>query len=157
MSALIDLLTPLTAWHWLALALILLGVEMAVGTFDLLWVSIAAFASAAFTAFLPGLSEDWQVQLVFFFAVSVALVALGRTVFSGLRSAADEHPTLNKRMHSLIGRRGEVASDFSAGMGRVRIGDTEWSAEGAGGVDFNIGDAVIVDATEGNIVKVRAA
>ena len=60
-------------------------------------------------------------------------------------------------MNSLIGKRGQVASDFSAGMGRVRIGDTEWSAEGVDGANFVSGDAVIVDSTDGTIVKVRAA
>lgn len=157
MGMLVDLLTPLSAWHWLAVALILLGIEMAVGTFDLLWVSVAAFITAAFSAFVPGLSDDWQIQLVLFFAVSVALVALGRTVFAGLRHVANEHPTLNKRMDSLIGRRGEVAADFSSGIGRVRIGDTEWSAEGVDGANFNAGDAIIVDGTESTTVKVRAA
>ncbi len=157
MDMMTEVLLPLTAWHWLALALVLLGLEVAIGTFDLLWVSVAAFATAAFHAFLPGLAGDWKVQVLFFFAASIVLIALGRTVFSGLRRVADEHPTLNKRMHSLIGRRGTIAHDFQSGAGRVKIGDTEWSAESVDGADYASGQAVIVEETEGNSVRVRLA
>ena len=38
-----DILTwPPNYWHWLALALVLFSIEMMTGTWDLLWVSIAA-------------------------------------------------------------------------------------------------------------------
>jgi len=46
MEAFIDFFTPLQAWHWIGLALILLGIELALGTFDLLWISAAAFATS---------------------------------------------------------------------------------------------------------------
>ena len=37
-----ELFTHLTVWHWLALGLLLFGIEMMTGTFDLLMISIAA-------------------------------------------------------------------------------------------------------------------
>lgn len=157
MASLIELLTPFSYWHWLGIALVLLGIEAATGTFDLLWVSVAGFVTAAFTAFMPGLAGDWRVQFLFFFIASVVLIILGRTVFSGLRRVADEHPTLNKRMNSLVGQRGTVAGAFQSGLGRVKIGDTEWSAESVDGFDYAGGEAVIVDSVHGNAVKVRAA
>ena len=45
--------SELTFWHWLALGLILFGIEMMSGTFDLLMVSIAAWLTGAFTYFAP--------------------------------------------------------------------------------------------------------
>ena len=40
MESIMDFFTPLEAWHWLAIGLILIGVEMAIGTFDLLFLSL---------------------------------------------------------------------------------------------------------------------
>lgn len=150
-----ELLYPITAWHWLAIGLVLIGIEAALGTFDLLWVAVAAGATALVTAAMPGIAGDWRIQFAFFFAASVVLIILGRTLFAGLRRITDEHPTLNKRMTSLIGRRGMAASDFQAGIGRVKIGDTEWSAESVDGGNYVEGSPVMVEETAGNVVKVR--
>ena len=59
MESLMDLtLWPPTAWHWLALGLLLLTVEMMTGTWDLLWVSIAAGLTSAYAAIAPdGLAD----------------------------------------------------------------------------------------------------
>lgn len=150
-------LWPLTAWHWLAIALVLFSIEMMTGTWDLLWVSIAAAFTSAFAAFAPSGIAGWEGQLVFFTIATVALFILGRTVFRNMRQNIEEHPTLNKRMAGTLGQRGTVASDFSGGGGRVKLGDTEWSAQSIDGTDFASGTPVIVEDTEGNTLKVRAA
>ncbi len=158
MAEFIDFMTPITAFHWVALALILLGIEVAIGTYDLLWIALAGFATALFAAFAPESVAGWPSQAVVFAISSIILLVLGRTLFAGLRRVAHEHPTLNRRMVSLIGRRGVAATDFTSGVGRVKIGDTEWGAElteNAGAV-FE-GDAVIVDSTQSNSVRVRPA
>ncbi|HBX97912.1 MAG TPA: NfeD family protein, partial [Hyphomonas sp.] len=56
--------SELTFWHWLALGLILFGIEMMSGTFDLLMVSIAAWLTAAFTYFAPDSLSGWQGQMI---------------------------------------------------------------------------------------------
>jgi len=150
-------LWPLTAWHWLALAAILFSLEMMTGTWDLLWISIAAAFTSAFAAFAPASIAGWQGQLIFFTAATVVLFIIGRTVFRNMRENVEEHPTLNKRMAGTVGQRGVVADDFSGGLGRVKLGDTVWSAASIDGGNLASGTAVIVDATEGNMLKVRAA
>jgi hypothetical protein len=150
-------LWPPTAWHWLALGLFLISIEMMLGTFDLLWIAIAAAITSAFTALAPDGMSAWQGQLVIFAVASTALFILGRTVFRKMRENVDEHPTLNKRMAGTIGQRGVVATDFSGGIGRIKLGDTVWSAETVDGSDLATGVSVIVEDTVGNIVKVRAA
>lgn len=150
-------LWPPTAWHWLAVGLILLSLEMMLGTFDLLWVSIAAGLTSAFTAIAPDGIAGWQGQLVFFAIATTALFIMGRTLFRRMRENVDEHPTLNKRMAGTLGQRGVVADDFTGGIGRVKLGDTEWSAQSIDGANLTSGVAVIVEATEGNILKVRPA
>ena len=157
MEGLDFVLWPPTAWHWLAVGLILLSLEMMLGTFDLLWVSIAAGLTSAFTAIAPDGIAGWQSQLVFFAIASTALFILGRTLFRRMRENVDEHPTLNKRMAGTLGQRGVVADDFSGGIGRVKLGDTVWSAQSVDGANLASGAAVIVEATEGNTLKVKPA
>ncbi|MEO1189929.1 MAG: NfeD family protein [Pseudomonadota bacterium] len=150
-------LWPLTAWHWLALALILFSIEMMTGTWDLLWVSIAAAFTSAFAAFAPAGIAGWEGQLVFFAIASVVLFIIGRTLFKSMRENVEEHPTLNKRMAGTLGQRGVVADDFAGGLGRVKLGDTVWSAQSVDGANLASGSPVIVEATEGNTLKVRPA
>ena len=154
-----DILTlwPLSAWHWVALLLILLSIEMAVGTFDLLWIAIAAGVTAAYAALAPPSIAGWEGQLIVFALSATVLVVLGRTVFKRMRAQVEEHPTLNKRMAGTLGQRGVVADDFSGGLGRVKLGDTMWSAESVDGSNLASGTGVIVEATNGNSLRVRAA
>ncbi len=153
-----ELLSQITWWHWLALALVLFGAEMLTGTFDLLMASIAAVFTAIFAAAAPETATAWQIEILVFTLVSAALIFISRFVFPGLRKASPEHPTLNKRMASLVGQRGEVTRNFVSGQGQVKIGDTVWGAEAADGQSaIVIGDAVVVEGTRANMAIVRKA
>lgn len=151
------LLYPITIWHWLALAFALFAIEMALGTFDLLMVAIAAVVTTIWTAVAPAGMDGWEIQLLVFFGASVVLIALGRTVLSGMRTGGPGDPLLNKRMHRLIGARGEVVGDFSAGQGKVKIGDTEWLAESAEARNLAEGTLVVVEGAKSTMVVVRPA
>jgi inner membrane protein len=154
MDAAVGLFTGLTVWHWVGVGIVLLTLEIAVGTFDLLWVAMAAFVTALFALIVPGTAGEWQGQLVFFGAVAVAFVVMGRTVFKGLRRPQATHPNLNDRMATLIGERGEAASTFLNGHGRVKIGDTVWQAEAE--IDGIVeGAAIVVAGADGTLLKVR--
>ncbi|WP_084396012.1 NfeD family protein [Henriciella aquimarina] len=157
MEGISALVWPLTAWHWLALGLILLSIEMAVGTFDLLWIAIAAGITAIFAAIAPAGLSDWQGQLIFFAVAAVGLFVLGRTVFAGMRQMVGDHPTLNRRMDRTIGQRGVTVGAFASGMGRVKLGDTEWSAETVDGSNPRDGTAIIVAETAGNVLRIKPA
>ena len=151
-----QIFTQLTVWHWLALGLVMFGIEMMTGTFDLLMLSIAAWLTGAYASFGPDAYATWQGQLIFFGAAAFLLVALGRTLFSGLRGTGAEHPTLNKRMASLVGQRGQATGDFSGGNGQIRIGDTVWGAEAADRmIPIHEGDSVVVEGANMNTAVVR--
>lgn len=153
-----QLLSQITWWHWLVLALILFGVEMMSGTFDLLMASIAAAATAAFAAFAPDSATAWQVQCLVFAAASIVLIVASRYIFPNMRRAEPEHPTLNKRMVQLVGQHGEVTRDLGSGQGQVKIGDTVWGAEAAEGQSgIIVGDRIVVEATRSNMAVVRKA
>lgn len=157
MEAFMDFITPLEVWHWVALGLILLGIELVLGTFDLLWISAAAFATALFKAIMPDTLAVLEIQLLFFAVASIGLLILGRTVFGDWRNRESDKPLLNKRMETLIGSRALVTRTFSAGTGRVKIGDTEWLAHASQGEDFAEGTTVIVDGVDETAVKVTLA
>ncbi|MEZ5937127.1 MAG: NfeD family protein [Hyphomonadaceae bacterium] len=157
MGSVTELLTHLTLWHWVGLGIILLSLEVAVGTFDLLWVAVGAFVTALFALIIPAPAGAWQGQLVFFGVSAVAFVILGRTVFRGLRHRASTHPNLNDRMTTMVGQRGEARSPFQHGKGRVRIGDTEWQASQSDDSDIALGDEVVVTGAEGSTLTVRRA
>ena len=153
-----QLLSQITWWHWIVLALIVFGIEMMSGTFDLLMVSIAAALTAAYAAFAPESATAWQAQVLVFAVASVAMIVISRYVFPNMRQAVPEHPTLNKRMTQLVGQRGEITRDLAGGHGQVRIGDTVWGAEAAEGEPaMAVGDAIVVEATRSNMAIVRKA
>lgn len=153
-----ELLSHITWWHWLVVALVVFGIEMVSGTFDLLMVSIAGALTAVFAAAAPESITGWQAQVLVFATVSAALILISRYVFPNMRRASPEHPTLNKRMVQLVGQRGEVTRDLSGGNGQVKIGDSVWGAEAAeGAAGINVGDAIVVDSTRGTLAIVRKA
>ncbi len=153
-----QLLSQITWWHWLVLALILFGIEMLTGTFDLLMASVGAALTAAFAAFAPENATAWHVQVLVFMVAAIALILASRILFPSMRKAAPEHPTLNKRMASLVGQRGEVTRDLASGHGQVKIGDTVWGAEAAEGEGpIGIGQSIIVESTRSNMAVVRKA
>ncbi len=154
----IDLIfSELTIWHWIGLALMLLVFEMMLGTFDLLWIAIAAGAAAVFASVMPEPFAHWTWQVGFFALVSFGLVVLGRTVFAGIRNPPTSHPTLNDRGSSMIGQKAVVTSLFQGGFGRVKINDSEWRAELEGDVEPIIGAIVEIVSTSGITVRVRPA
>jgi len=157
MEAFIDFFTPLQAWHWIGLALVLLGIELALGTFDLLWISAAAFMTALFTAIMPDSMSGEEVQFIFFALTAIVLLVLGRTVFGDWRNQESDKPMLNKRMETMVGSRALVTQGFAAGAGRVKIGDTEWLAHSVDGQDFSEGATVLVKDVEATAVKVGPA
>ena len=154
MDILIDFLTPLTAWHWLGLCLVLLGIEMLVGTFDLLWIAVAAGLTALIASFIP---MEVGGQLVFFSVATIGLLILGRTAFAKMRNPPTTHPKLNDRADSLVGKSAIVSDAFVAGKGKVKLGDTYWLAESIDGSDLGEGTTVKVNAAESTLLKVSAA
>ena len=157
MDTVLHLLEAVTIWHWLGLGILLLTLEVAVGTFDLLWVAVAAFTTALLSLVAPTLVGGWQGQLVIFGIVAMAFVIMGRTVFKGLRRAPSSHPNINDRTAAMIGQHGRATDAFEAGAGRVKIGDTMWAAVQAGGRPIVEGDDVVVAGADGTTLKVKAS
>jgi len=155
MDAVIGFLESLTVWHWLGLGIVLLTLEVAVGTFDLLWISAAAFVTALFALVVPLPVGGWQGQLVCFGLVGITFVAAGRTLFKGLRRKQTTHPNLNDRLAKMVGQKGQAATSFDGGRGKVKVGDTVWLAMQADETLIVEGDQVVVSGAEGTTLKVK--
>ena len=149
------ILENLTVFHWLGIGLILLTLEVAVGTFDLLWVATAAFLTALFALVVPLPVGGWQGQLVFFGIMGTLFVTAGRTLFKGLRKTASTHPNLNDRLAKMVGQKGEAESSFENGRGKVKLGDSVWMAEQADETVIVEGDQVVVSGYDGTTLRVR--
>ncbi len=154
-EALYGLFDVITPWHWLGLALLLLAVEMLLGTYDLLWISAAAFLTALYAALpLGDLFSGWQAEAIFFALSSLVLLVLGRTVFSGLRGSISDRPLLNQRGKSLVGRTAIAVTDFTGGEGRVKLGDSTWLALADKDLDISAGTEVEIKDVDGTVLKV---
>lgn len=152
MDTIVSFLANLQAWHWLALALVLLVAEIASGTTHLLWPAAAAFVLAVVRSF-TGL--DWPLEIALFGALTLLLTLTGRHYVKGgwLKHGASEG--LNDRAAQLVGQRALVEAAFENGVGRVKLGDTVWRATAEGALDA--GQSVEIVGAEGSTLKVKPA
>lgn len=113
-------------WAWFALGLVLAGLEMVVPGVYLFWLALAALATGALTfAFDPGV----PLQIVNFVFLSLIIVFSAKRILRE-QPIASSDPLMNNRMGRLVGQTGTVAVAIEHGEGRVRQGDSEWSARG---------------------------
>ena len=128
---------------WLALLVIFLVAESQTVTMVSLWFGIGALA-ALIAAMCGG--EMW-LQVVVFFAVSIALLA-------ALRPIARKYftPKITKtNVDSVIGTKGYVIADIDnlSATGQVKLGAMEWTARSSSGEKIPAGKLVQVDKIEG--------
>ncbi len=131
-------------WHWLALGLGLLLVDvLIVGASVLMWLGIAALFTGVMAWLLPGLI-GWQAELVIFGVASVVSVLLWRR----LDARKQKEPVINRaRGVEHIGRVVLLEEAIVGGNGRIRLDDTLWTVSGA---DMPAGTAVRITAQNGN-------
>lgn len=134
-------------WHWLALGLICLGIEMATPGIWFLWFGLAALATGIVAFILP---LPVMVQWVIFSVLAVVFVLVGRRWYNAGGEASDNG--LNNRAQALIGRRVRLEEAIQNGHGVVNIDDTRWPASGD---DASAGVDVEVVAVNGSRLTVR--
>ncbi|MCB1510529.1 MAG: NfeD family protein, partial [Hyphomicrobiaceae bacterium] len=71
----------------------------------------------------------WQWQLILFGGIALASVFAVRQFFASYSSHSDQ-PDLNVRGKYYVGRIVTVEEPIVNGRGRVRVGDSLWSAQG---------------------------
>jgi membrane protein implicated in regulation of membrane protease activity len=144
-------LEGLQFWHWMILGLGLAVIEvLAPGTF-FLWLGIAAGATGLVLLVLP--DTGWQIQLLVFGVLSVAIVA-GWRLYQKRHPTRSDDTTLNRRGEQYVGRVFTVEQAIVNGRGAVKVGDSLWRAEGP---DLPAGASVKVTAVAGTVLRVEKA
>jgi membrane protein implicated in regulation of membrane protease activity len=135
-------------WLWMIGGVLLLIAELIAPGFFLVFIGAAAIAAGLFT-----LLFDLGVagQLTLFAIYAVVAVMIGRKVYANAAVDAGD-PLLNDRAARLVGRSVIVIEDVDEHSGRVRLGDSEWSARGGPG---SAGERVRITGVEGNCLLVE--
>ncbi|VAW45761.1 hypothetical protein MNBD_GAMMA02-968 [hydrothermal vent metagenome] len=137
-----DFLVALTPWHWLTAAVLLLVIEMLVGSYYLLWVSFAAFL-VAIMQWIFGIG--WGAQMVIFTVVAI-LSVVAWYIYDKKRDKTSTRPNLNKRGHQYIGRTFQLSNAIINGVGKIKVDDSTWKVQGK---DAPIDTAVRVKDIDG--------
>ena len=135
-------------WLWMIGGVLLLIAELIAPGFFLVFIGAAAIAAGLFT-----LLFDLGVagQLTLFAIYAIVAVMIGRKVYAN--AAVDSgDPLRNDRAARLVGRSVIVIEDVDEHSGRVRLGDSEWSARGGPG---SAGERVRITGVEGNCLLVE--
>ena len=136
-------------WLWLIGGVVLLIAEVIAPGFFLVFVGAAAMATGLFTV-LFGLGP--AAQLALFAIYAVIAVMIGRRFYAN-RTADSTDPLLNDHAARLVGRSVTVVEAVDELSGRVRVGDSEWSARGGPAA---AGTRVRITGVEGNCLTVEA-
>lgn len=151
MQAIIDIYNSQPFWIWLAIGVVLLAIEAALSSEWLLWPAVAAGVVAVLAAL--GLDIGFAGEVGLFAILTVVMTLFSRRLIQ--RVNPGDKPDVNDRDARLIGQKARVVEPFVDGRGRVFVSGTEWAAE-IDGDGPPVGDSVIVEASLGSGLKVRA-
>lgn len=132
-------------WMWAAIGIILLAVEMATGTFYVVWFGVAALCVAVIMLLFPNTSE--ALQYASFAILSLSSLAIWRLNYK----KTSTHSRLGQSRGEEIGRVGTVIETASLKQnGKIRfaqglMGSREWTA---------IADETIEAGSEASVVAV---
>ena len=135
-------------WLWTIGGVLLLIAEIIAPGFFLIFIGAAAIATGLF-ALLFGLGLPAQLALFALYAVVAVLI--GRRIYGNAPGDSSD-PLLNDRTARLIGRTVLVVETVDSHSGRVRVGDSEWSARGGPG---SPGERVRITGVDGNCLLVE--
>ena len=136
-------------WLWLIGGVLLLIAELIAPGFFLVFIGGAAIATGLASLLLP-LSLPLQLAI---FAVLAFLAARigGRRAYSMSYDYSPD-PFLNDRAKRLLGTVVVATQPIDGNGGRVRVGDSEWSARGGPAA---VGERVRIVDIDGNCLKVE--
>lgn len=136
-------------WLWAIGGVLLLIAEIIAPGFFLVFIGAAAITTGIFTLLF---GFGLPAQLALFALYSLIAVMVGRKVYANADVDSSD-PLLNDRSARLIGRSVLVVEAVGEHGGRVRVGDSEWSARGG---PAEAGERVRITGVDGNCLKVEA-
>lgn len=137
------------SWLWLIGGVVLLIAELIAPGYFLMFIGAAAIATGLFALVLP---ISVALEFGLFAILAVAISRLGGRYAYSYKYEHSTDPFLNNRVARLLGETVVVVEAVDANGGRVRVGDSVWSAKGGPAA---VGERVqIVDVT-GNCLRVK--
>ena len=136
-------------WLWLIGGVVLLIAEVIAPGFFLIFIGAAAIATGLFTVLFD---LGTVPQLALFALYAVLAVLIGRRFYANKHSDSSD-PLLNDRVGRLVGKTVTVVVAVDEHSGRVRVGDSEWSARGGPAA---AGERVRITGVDGNCLTVEA-
>ncbi|WP_183422836.1 NfeD family protein [Luteibacter sp. Sphag1AF] len=137
---------------WWIVALLLIGGEVLLPGYFMLWIGFASAAMGVVLLFIPGLGPVAQA-LVFALFSFVSCFAYWKYIRPRVDSIPVGNERLNRRGEQLIGQRYELIEPIVNGRGKARVGDGMWLVSGP---DLPVGTMVEVTGVDGTTLKVRA-
>ena len=138
------------AWLWMIGGVLLLIAELIAPGFSLIFIGAAGIATGLVALLLP---LPIALQLALFAILALLTVRVGGRRFYASRYDFSSSPELNDPERRLLGRIVVVSQPVDSHGGRVRLGDSEWSARGGPAA---VGDRVRIVDIDGNCLKVEA-
>jgi inner membrane protein len=139
-------------WHWIIAGFVLIGLELIVPSFTIIWFGLGALVVGLLKAAWPGFPVTGQILLW-----SIASVCFTTLWFKFLKPRNRTHAGMSKE--GIVGETGIIirGTDDSYGKGVVRfrisvLGADEWSCYSE--QTLHVGDSVRVTDIEGQILKV---
>jgi len=136
-------------WLWLIGGVLLLIAELIAPGFFLIFIGGAAIATGLAALLLP---LSVALQLALFALLAILAVKIGGRRAYSMRYDYSADPLLNDRARRLLGKVVTATQPVDAHSGRVRVGDSEWSARGGPAAP---GERVRIVDIEGNCLKVE--
>lgn len=147
----IDWLTQFNYWHWLALGLALLAVELLGTAGYFLWLGLSGLLMGMLMVFVP---MGWQLQWMTFASFTLLTTWLWwRRQFKTDR-ISDSQRSLNQKEKQLIGQRIAITDDVKAGIiTRIHLADSTWSA--ISDEDISAGSIIEIVELDGITLKIK--
>ena len=141
-------------WIWASLGFVLLAVEMATGTFYVLWFGISALSVAIAMWMFPNIPQ--AMQFAMFAALSISSLAIWKLNYK----KHEMHSRVGQAQGEEIGRIGTVIEACNANQnGKIRftqglMGAREWAAVSNETIAKGVEARVV--AVEGNQLRIQA-
>jgi membrane protein implicated in regulation of membrane protease activity len=136
-------------WLWLIGGVVLLIAELIAPGFFLVFIGGAAVATGFLSLLLP---LPIALQLAIFAVLAFLSVRIGGRRAYSMRYEHSTDPFLNDRVKRMLGTVVVATKPIDSNGGRVRVGDSEWSARGG---PAQPGDRVRIVDIDGNCLKVE--
>lgn len=137
---------------WWIAALLLLGGEVLLPGYFMLWIGLAAAVMGIVLLAVPGLTA--LAQAVIFVVLAFASCFLyWKWVRPRLNRIPAGNERLNRRGEQLIGQRYALCEPIVQGRGKAKVGDGMWLVVGP---DLPLGATVEVIGVDGTTLRVKA-